>query len=229
MWQSLATLRDLNEVGLPLPALAGKPVPEKHRALARASSVFVAYLRKRYSAPLALATESVVVTSAAGAASVGGSPIGNAADVRIEVVTGGAVVGGGVTVRVSRDDRAAGTWGPTVPVLADGLGVVDGVQASLSGTWAAGEAVTYTAGPDPGIRWAVAALAAHALYHNRGADPKAMEPYQRAHDEALAFAKALAAGVEAELDQKSDATPGRAEGGPLYAKRTRDGFLRGED
>lgn len=228
MWQTLATLRDLHEVGVPTAALASKTVPEKHRALARASSIFAAYLRKKHATPMALVVTDTVTVSVAGAAALAGTPIGAAADVRIEVVAGGAISGGAVTVRISRDDGAAGTWGQALPVLADGLVSVDGVQTTLSGTWAAGEAVTYTAGPDPGIRWAVAAIAAHALYYNRGADPKAMEPYKAAYEAAIGFGKALAAGQEAELDQRADATPHRAEGGPLYAQRTRDGFLRGE-
>lgn len=227
MWQCLATLRDLHEVGLPPPAIASKGVPEKHRALIRASSLFAARVRKRYAPPFGLLITDVVSGFAAGAAAVEGNPTGNTADVRIEVVAGGLVSDGAVTVRISRDDGFVGTWGPTQTLGAAGVLTVDGAIVTFTGTLAAGEAVTYTAGPDPGIRWAVAALAAHSLYYNRGADPKAMEPYKDARDQALAFAKELAKGEEAELDQAGDSTPARAEGGPLFVTNTRDGFLYG--
>lgn len=227
MWQCLATLRDLHEVGLPPPAIASKGVPEKHRALIRATALFAARVRKRYAPPFGLVITDVESGFAAGAVTVEGTPTGNASDVRIEVVVGGLVSGGAVTVRISRDDGFAGTWGATQTLSGSGVMLLDGAICTFTGTLAAGEAVTYTAGPDPGIRWAVAALAAHSLYYNRGADPKAMEPYKDARDQALAFAKELAKGEEAELDQSGDSTPARAEGGPLFVTHTRAGFLTG--
>ncbi|MFO0588832.1 MAG: hypothetical protein U0441_14880 [Polyangiaceae bacterium] len=227
MWQRLATLRDLHEVGLPPPAIASKNVAEKERALTRGSSLFAARVRKRYAPPLVLVITDVVHTLTAGDATVEGTATGSAADVRVEVVAGGDVADGTVTVKVSRNDGV--TWGATQTLPSNGVITVDGATVTISGAPVAGEALTYTAGPDPGIRWAVAALAAHSLYYNRGSDPKASEPYKDARDQALAFAKELAKGEEAELDQSQDSTPERAEGGPLFTTRTRDGFLRGED
>lgn len=227
-WQFLATLRDLHEVGVPAQALTSKSVAEKRRALVRASSSFVAFLRKRYKPPLALALSDLEVTSAAGTATAEGSPVGSAADVRIEVVAGGLVSGGAVTVRLSRDDGTAGTWGTTFQLAPDGVVQMDGVTVTLAGTWATGEAVTYSAGPDPGIRGAVAALAAYNLLYNRGADPKTSETYQRLYDQAIGYARELCKGDGPELAEDADATPGRHEGGPMWEARTRDGFLRGE-
>lgn len=227
-WQVLATLRDLHEVGVPAPALASKPVPEKRRALVRASSSFVAYLRKRYKPPLALALDALEVTSAAGTATATGSPEGSAADVRIEVVVGGLVSGGLVTIRVSSDDGLANTWGATAALPTSGVVQLGGITATLAGTWIAGEAVTYSVGPDPGIRGAVAALAAYNLLYNRGADPKTSETYQRLYDQAIAYAKELCKGDGPELAEDADATPGRHEGGPMWEARTRAGFLYGE-
>lgn len=223
-WQCLATIRDVAEVGLPTQANP-KPAAEVRRALGRMSCVFAPYLRKRYGLPLAIVITGEDVTSAAGTATVQGTATGDAADVRLEVVAGGAVSGGAVTVKLSRDNGTTGTWGATTTLPADGVVVIDGVTVTLAGTWATGEAVTYTAGPDPGVRWAVAALAAHAMYYNRGADPKAMEAYKDARDRALDFGKMLAKGEEAELDQTKDATPARAEGGPLWVATSRAQFL----
>ena len=228
-WQCLATLRDVAEAGLPKQANP-KPAVEQRRAILRMSGFFAPFLRKKYGLPLPLYITDFVVTSAAGSAALddmGMTAGGDAADVRIEVVTGGAVSSGTVGYRVSRDDGAAGTWSAPSALDPDGAIMVDGVTITLAGTWAAGETVTYTAGPDPGVRWAVAVLAAHSMYWNRGADPKAMEPYKDARDKAIEFGRLLANGSEAELDQKTDATPGRVENGPILPIRTRDGFLRG--
>lgn len=226
-WQCLATLRDVAEIGLPTQANP-KPVTEQRRALVRASSLFAPYLRKKYGLPLALHVTDVLVTSSAGSATVEGAPTGDAADVRIEVVAGGAVSGGAVTIRVSKDNGTAGTWAPTATLPASGQVTVDGVLVTLSGTWAAGEAVTYTAGPDPGVRAAVAQIASYLMYYNRGGNPAAMAPYKEGYDQAIAFGKMLAKADEGELDQqKADATPGRAEGGPLWVATSREDFVRG--
>lgn len=228
-WQRLATIRDCAEVGLPPPANP-KPPAEQRRALLRASGLFAPFLRKKYGLPCALYVTELEVVSEAGTATVEGAPTGDAADVRLEVVAGGAVSGGAVTVRLSRDAglTAAGvsTFGDASAVPVSGVVEIDGVTVTLSGTWTTGEAVTYTAGPDPGIRWAVAAIASHAMYYNRGANPAAMAPYVDARDKALEFGKALASGVEAELEQGVvDATPARAEGGPLWTSQSRAAFL----
>ena len=227
-WQTLATLRDLHEVGVPAPALASKTLGEKRRALQRASSLFIAYLRKRNMPPLAVQLDAFEVTSAAGTASSSGSPSGSAADVRIEVVAGGLVSGGAVTIRVSRDDGTAGTWAATTTLPSSGVVELDGVTTTLVGTWAAGEAVTYSAGPDPGVRGSVASLAAYNLLYNRGADPKTSETYQRLYDASIAYAKELCKGDGPELAENADATPGRHEGGPMWEARTRAGFLSGD-
>lgn len=223
-WQCLATIGDASIIGLPTQANP-KPAAEQRRVLTMMSCRAAPYLRKRYGLPLALEVTGEAVTSAAGTATVQGTATGDAADVRIEVVAGGAVSGGAVTVRLSRDNGVAGTWGATTTLPADGVVTVDGVTVTLAGTWAAGEAVTYTAGPDPGVRWAVAALASHAMYYNRGGDPKAMEPYKDARDQAMDFVRVLAKGEDAELDQTKDATPSRAEGGPLWVATSRAAFL----
>lgn len=230
-WQCLATIRDCAEVGLPPPANP-KPPAEQRRALLRASGFFQPFTRKLYSS-LALHLTEWLVTSSAGTASHEGAPTGDAADVRLEVVAGGAISGGAVTAKLSRDAGATvasvSTFGSTFTVPSTGIVEVDGVTITLSGTWAQGEAVTYTAGPDPGIRWAVAAIASHAMYYNRGANPAAMAPYQEARDKAIEWGQMLAKGVEAELDQKVvDATPGRAEGGPLWTRQSRAQFLAGK-
>lgn len=227
-WQVLATLRDLQEVGVPAPAIANKSVPERRRALVRASSVFAAYLRKRYTMPLTLVVTDVASSALPGAFTVEGNPTGSAADVKIEVVAGGEVSTGDVTVRVTREDGLVGmAVTPAVSLPASGIIDVDGVKVTIAGARASGDTLTYTAGPDPGIRSAVAALAAHALYYNRGADPKAMEPYKDARDQAIAYAKELCGGEGAELDEAADATPQRHEGGPMFTTNTRDGFLYG--
>lgn len=227
-WQVLATLRDLHEVGLPIPALANKGSAEKRRALARASSVFAAYLRKRHTLPLALVVTDVESSALPGGFTVEGTPTGSAADVKVEVVVGGDVSGGGVTVRVTRDEALPGmALTPGVALPTSGIIEVDGVTVTVAGMRASGDTLTYTAGPDPGIRWAVAALASYSLYYNRGADPKAMEPYKDARDQALAYAKELCGGEGAELDEAADATPQRHEGGPMFTTNTRDGFLYG--
>lgn len=228
-WQVLATLRDLQEVGVPAAGIANKSVPERRRALVRASSVFAAYLRKRYTMPLALVVTDVESSALPGAFTVEGTPTGSAADVKVEVVAGGDVSSGGVTVRVTRGEALPGmALTPAVALPTSGIIEVDGVMVTVAGARAPGDTLTYTAGPDPGIRWAVAALASYSLYYNRGADPKAMEPYKDARDQALAFAKELCGGEGAELSEDADATPQRHEGGPLFTTNTRDGFLRGK-
>lgn len=230
-WQCLATIRDTSEVGLPTQANP-KPPAEQRRALLRASCYLAPYLRAKYGLPLSLYVTDVEVTAAAGSATIEGSATGDAADVRLEVVAGGAVSGGAVTVRLSRDAGltvgSVATWGATAALPTTGIVTIDGVTVTLSGTWVTGEAVAYTAGPDPGVRWAVAALASHAMYYNRGANPAAMAPYLDARDKALEWGKMLAKGEEGQLDQKTaDATPGRAEGGPLWTSTSRSKFLGG--
>lgn len=206
---------------------------EKLRALQRGSSIFVAYLRKRHTLPMTLAASDLEVTSAAGTAETAGAPAGPAADVRVEVVAGGAVSGGAMTIRISRDDGAglAGvplTWGATTTLASSGIVVIDGLTLTLAGTWAALEAASFTVGPDPGIRQSVAALAAYGLLYNRGADPKTSEPYQRLYEQAIGYARELCKGDGPELAETADATPGRHEGGPAFEVRTRAGFLHGE-
>lgn len=232
MYPRLATIRDVNELGIPAQALAMKSMAEKRRAITAASELFSARIRRRYSPPLALEidAESFTVTSAAGEVSYAGTPRGHAADVKIEIVVGGVVSGGAVTVRVSKDDGLTGTWLPTQTLPADGKLTVDGVELVFAGTFVALDSVTYTAGPSPGVRASVAGWAAWLMYGNRGGDPKAPAPTEMVkalYEEAKAFAKELAKGEEAELDHKADATPDRAELGPLFTENTRDGFRYG--
>lgn len=225
----LATLRDVHEKGLPPQAIADKSVQEKRRTIAAASDLFVCRLRKRYSPPLALEIdpEEFVVTSAAGTVTYQGTPTGHAADVKVEIVAGGIVSGGSVTVRVSKDDGLAGTWLPTQTLPVDGKLAIDGVELIFTGTFVALESVTYSAGPAPAVRASVAALAAWSMIGSIGANPETLELLKPMRESAEAFAKELAKGEEAELDQKSDATPARPEMGFLFTRNTRDGFRYG--
>lgn len=225
--QTLATLRDVDELGIPQQALAMKPPAEKLRALQAASGLFTARLRKRYEPPLAIRGSAWLVLAAVGLATYEGSPAitGSAADVRIEIVTGGTVASGLVTTRVSLQNGATGTWGATTALPVTGLVTVGDVLVTLSGTWATGEAVTFSTGSDPAVRASVAAWAAWLMINNRGADPKTLELLKGPYETAKAFAEDLAKGEKAELPQSVDSTPNRSEGGPRYVENTRDGFL----
>lgn len=232
----LATLRDVHEKSLPAQALADKSVQEKRRAITAGSELFVCRLRKKYAPPLALEIdpEEFVVTSADGTATYAGTPSGHAADVKIEVVSGGTILNGVVTtagpaftVRVSLEDGLDGTWLPSVEVDGTGVVQVGTVTVTLSGFFAALDSITYSAGPSPAVRASVGAWAAWIMINSIGADPDTLELLKAPYEEAKAFAKELAKGEEAELDQKSDSTPARPEMGSLFTRNTRDGFRYG--
>lgn len=225
----LATIRDVFSLSIPAQAIAMKTVAEKHRAITQASELFAARARKRYTTPFAVTIEpeDFVVTSAAGTVTYAGSPTGHAADVKVEIVSGGLVSGGAVTVRVSKDDGLAGTWLPTQTLPTDGKLTIDGVELIFTGTFVALESVAYTAGPSPAIRGSVAGWTAWLLMNSRGAKAETLELLKPMYQEAVAFAKELGHGEEAELPSGADATPARPEMGVLFTRNTRDGFRYG--
>lgn len=235
----LATLRDVGSFGIPAQALTSKTIADKRRAICAASELFTARLRKRYSPPLSFELSDLEVASAEGTATTIGSPTNkDAVDVKVEITVGGTIDTGtgpggsflanGIQYRVSKEDGTAGTWGPTLLLAGPGTIEVDGVTLTLVGTFADLDTVTYTVGPSPAVRASVGAWAAWIMVNSRGANAATLDLIKGPFEEAKSFAKELAKGEEAELDQKSDATPDRAEGGPTWTQHTRNGFLFGQ-
>lgn len=226
--QRLASLRQLEELGLGQPALRSIPLQTRRRALTAASGWIAAFIRKRNAFPLVAAhdPEDLDVTGVTGHASVTWSAAGNATlvqDVAVKFTSAGSTPGALLTYTTNPHAGAyGGTFtGPGGTLDADGALVIDGQRFTIAGTVAVNDTFTFsTALSEPGVSLAVVQMAAWTLLHNRGVDAKTEADLQATYDAATAFARAVALGSEAQLDKASDATPGRAELGPLGSGQT---------
>jgi hypothetical protein len=238
--QLFATPRDLEETGRARTALEAIPVAVRRRVLRSASGYISPYLRKRNGLPLTPQLEDLDADGMTGGAAPVPAPAAPtlAQDIRV-VFTAGGTVGpsSGITYAV---DTASGAYGsepgPSAPLADDGTIVIDGVTWTLpaGGVVVDGDAFTYSTRVDPGVALATVRVAAYSLlgHGDSTIDPDLRREIKEAHDQALIWAKDLAAG-EGDLEIKDDASPGYREGGVRttgqrgYKDWVRDGRGRG--
>lgn len=226
--QRLATLRQLEELGLGQPAIRSIPLQARRRALVAGSGFIAGFLRKRNALPLAVAfdPEDLDVTGMTGHASVTWSADSAPTlvqDVAVKFTSAGAAPGALLTYVTNTHAGAHGSsyTGAGGTLDGDGSLVIDGQRFTVAGPVNLNDVFTFsTALSEPGVSLAVVQITAWTLLHNRGVDAKTEADLAATYDAAMAFARAIALGDEAELGKASDATPNRAELGPLGSGQT---------
>lgn len=218
--QLFASLRALEELGLGKPALQAIPMAQRRRALKAASGFLAPMVRKRSQLPLVveLDPDELDASTMTGGATVAHTLVAagtKAQDVSVKFTGAGAAPGALVPYSTN---PYAGAFGSTFLAAgaldASGGLEIDGQRFTVTGTVAANDVFTFSMVVDPGIALTTTQIAAWILLHNRGLDPKTEADLQRQYEAAMAFAKALGAG-DADLERLNDATPNRAELGPL--------------
>jgi phage gp36-like protein len=210
--QLWASLRDLDEMGPPIEALASKSAGEKTRALRAAGGILAPYVRCRYALPLAAAVEEVLLDGfSPGTVAVTGTPL-EALALAVRVEAPGGSAGPGVSVTWSADGGATFPSATAEQLPPSGQFFAAGVVVAFSGALPPGAVVRVCAGVDWGIRQHVVNVAAYNLVFNRGVPPESAAgvALRQRYEDAMAWAKDLGT-EQGKLDERSDATPGRRE------------------
>lgn len=217
--QLFASPRMLELLGLSRARLSQVPIAQRRLALKGASGFFAPWLRKRNQLPLVveLDPEELDVAGMTGGATVTASrvaPAQRVADVAVRFTSGGAPPGLAFTTNLYHGASGSTFNGPAGSLDSSGAVEIDGQRFVVAGTVNAGDVFAFSLVTDPGVAMATAMLAAYTLLHNRGLDPKTEQDLGTFYDAAMAFARSLGAG-EADLEKTADATPDRAELGPM--------------
>jgi phage gp36-like protein len=211
--QLWASLRDLDEMGPPIEALASKSAAEKARALRAAGGTLAPYVRSRYALPLSAALEELTQEgSAPGSVTVTGTPL-EALSLAIRIdAPGGAATSGAVPITWSPDGGATFPAGNAELLPVNGKFLASGLVIAFSGTLPAGAIVRVCAGVDWGIRQHTVNVAAYNLVYNRGVPPEspAGAALRQRYEDAMAWAKDLGE-EKGKLEERRDATPDRRE------------------
>lgn len=222
--QLWATAADLNDMSVPLEALASKTPQQKERALRAASGILATYLRGPYELPLAVTIEE---TSAegfdTGDVAFEGAPA-EAFAAMVRIAAGGEVGFDAITIERSLDGGE--TWEDAEPLPSSGRLSWSSVVFAFSGVVQAGAIAKLCAGVDWGIRQYVVDVGAYILVFNRGADPGSMhgQELSKRRDAAIAWGKDVQK-RDAKLEEGSDATANVIEPRPRGGRRSSTGYL----
>lgn len=211
--QPYATLRNLDELGVALEALATLTPAHKRRGILAASGRIAGHLRPKHTLPfkpdVTPLEAGALVGGGSAALTITGTPL-LVQDLAVRVAAGGVVGVDAITVEISTD--AGDTYRAPVALALDGALVVDGVTITFTGALAALDLVEWSTCVDHGLMEATVAIATYLLLNNRGIPAETMETVEKRWEKAEKWAeKVVIGGVF--LDKDADATPELDEGG----------------